>query len=116
MSIPPRTHEGDERHTIGVTGDLLRSHRSPTGKKLNALDLPMPIRGLHPPETIATNALAYSETLDDPYCKRSAEFPSSDMYWGLAGTANTFHWFHIDADGFATYIAPQTGAKYWLLA
>lgn len=116
MSVPLRSNEGNERHVIGVTGDLLRSHRSPYGISYNGLDFPMPTRGSRPPETIATCVFAFNETLDDPHCKRSSAFPLSDMYWGLAATVNCFHQFHIDADGFGTFIAPQTGSKYWLLA
>lgn len=116
MSVLPRSHEGDERHVIGVTGDLLKSHRSPNGKILNALDFPMPTRGIRPPETIATDILAFNETLDDPYCKRTAGFPVSDMYWGLAATNHSFHFFHIDTDGLATAVRPQNGAKYWIVA
>lgn len=116
MSILPKSDKGDERHTIGLTSDLLKSHRSPNGKILNALDFPMPTRGIRPPETIATDILAFTETLDDPFCKRSSSFPDADMYWGLAATNHSFHFFHIDADGFGTFIAPQTGSKYWVLA
>lgn len=116
MSILPKSSSGDERHTIGVTDDLLRSHRSSNGKILNALDLPMLIRGTRPPKTLATDVLAFISTVDDPYCKRSVGFPSSDMYWGLAATSNSFHYFHIDTDGVSTHLAPQTGSKYWVMA
>lgn len=116
LSVLPRSHDGDERHVIGVTGDLLRSHRSKKGKILNALDFPMPTRGPHPLESIATDILAFNETLDDPNCRRTDRFPLSDLYWGLIALAHAFHYFHIDADGFATFIAPQTGAKFWLFA
>lgn len=116
MSVLPRSHEGDERHVIGMTGDLLKSHRSRNGKILNALDFPMPTRGVRPPETIATDILAFNKTLDDPYCKRTTAFPVSDMYWALAATDHSFHFFHIDTDGLGTLIAPKTGKKHWILA
>lgn len=101
---------------IGTTAHLLKSHRSNTGKILNALDFPMPIRGLRPPETIATDRLAFNVTFDDPQCMRKGPFPDPDMYWALMALKHARHLFHIDADGLATFIDPQTGAKYWLVA
>lgn len=112
----PESDDGDERHVIGLTGDLLKSHRSPNGKILNALDFPLPNRGIRPPETIATDTLAYHETLDDPYCGRSTLPPLSDLSWGLAATSHCFHYWHIDTDGFSTSIVSQTGDKYWVVA
>lgn len=116
LSVLPQSEDGDERHVVGVTGDLLKSHRSPHGKILNALDFPLPHRGIYPPETLATHSVAYHETLDDPYCSRSNLLPLSDLSWGLAATAHCFHYFHIDADGFGTHVASKTGTKYWVVA
>lgn len=116
LSILPQSHDGDERHTIGVTGDLLKSHRSPSGKILNALDFPMPTRGDYRPlESLATDILAFNQTLDDPHCKRTKEFPAADWYWALVALLHAFHYVHIDADGLATFIAPQTGLKFWMV-
>jgi hypothetical protein len=115
MSVLPKAHDADGRHVIGVTGDLIKSHRSPNGKILHVLDFPMPTRGRCAPETIATDILAFNKTLDDPQCKMKIPFPVS-VYWALAGTEGSIHYFHIDLDGFGTYIDPQTGAKYWLFA
>lgn len=76
----------------------------------------MPTRGLRPPESIATDRVAFTETFDDPQCARRGPFPDPDMYWGLAATRHAFHMFHIDTDGFGTHLQPQTGAKYWVMA
>lgn len=76
----------------------------------------MQLRGPHPSETVATDVLAFVETTDEPNCKRSNVYPMSDMYWGLVATRNGFHFFHIDTDGFGTFIVTKTGAKYWILA
>lgn len=116
LSVEPRSGDGNERHVIGVTADLLESHRSKNGKILNALDFPMPMRGLRPPESIATDRVAFMDTFDDPQCARRDPFPEPDMYWGLAATRHAFHMFHIDTDGFGTTLQPQTGEKYWVLA
>lgn len=33
------------------------------------------------------------------------------MRWALAATKDAQHFWHIDSDGFATYIVPQCGKK-----
>jgi hypothetical protein len=38
------------------------------------------------------------------------------MVWGLAATAGAMSYFHIDANGLATWIDVKTGSKYWILA
>jgi hypothetical protein len=38
------------------------------------------------------------------------------MRWGLAAMAHAYHTFHLDCDGFATYVKVQTGAKWWIVA
>lgn len=117
LSIPD-TGNGNDRHTIGLTSHLLESDRSAHGKILNALDFPMttPSRALLPPESIATHLKAWQDTVDEPHCKRGEKYPDHDVQWALAATSHAHHYFHIDADGFATYIAPQSGAKYWVAA
>lgn len=116
MSIRPNAGGGDEQHTIGLTGHLLESHRSPQGKILNALDFPMSMPEWQPPNSIASHRRAWHCTLDDPQCKRTDLYPTSDLHWALAATRNAFHYTHIDTDGFATWILPQSGSKYWVVA
>jgi hypothetical protein len=35
------------------------------------------------------------------------------MCWGLAGTANSISFLHIDSDGFSTFVRVITGKKVW---
>jgi hypothetical protein len=35
------------------------------------------------------------------------------MCWGLAGTADTMTFMHIDSDGYATFVQVITGKKGW---
>jgi hypothetical protein len=35
------------------------------------------------------------------------------MRWGLAGTANSISFLHIDSDGFSTFVQVITGKKVW---
>ncbi|KAF8220480.1 hypothetical protein L208DRAFT_1202251, partial [Tricholoma matsutake] len=36
--------------------------------------------------------------------------------WGLAATSGAHHLWHIDCNGFCTYIDTQTGMKWWIIA
>jgi hypothetical protein len=56
----------------------------------------------------------FNETLDYLFCKRTKAFPAADMYWGLLALLSAIHPVHIDTDGLATFIAPQTGCKFWI--
>ncbi|KAJ3499602.1 hypothetical protein NLJ89_g10083 [Agrocybe chaxingu] len=38
------------------------------------------------------------------------------MQWGLVATDGAFHPWHIDSDGFGTFVEIQTGRKWWVLA
>lgn len=116
LSIRPNTGVGDEQHTIGLTRHLLDSHRSPQGKILNALDFPMPMPDWQPPHAIASHRRAWHVTVDDPQCKRTDLYPTSDLHWALAATRHAFHYTHIDTDGFATFLLPKSGLKYWVVA
>jgi hypothetical protein len=42
-----------------------------------------------------------------------SQYPVLDMRWGLAGTANAVTFFHIDSDGYATYLRVICGKKVW---
>lgn len=55
----------------------------------------------------------YSKGLPDSGTKA---LPGDDIRWGLAATSGALHWFHIDSDGFSTYIDVVTGAKLWIIA
>ena len=37
------------------------------------------------------------------------------MRWGIAATAGAVHWWHINSDGFGTYIDVKTGMKWWIV-
>ncbi|KAG6875104.1 hypothetical protein C0993_010851 [Termitomyces sp. T159_Od127] len=38
------------------------------------------------------------------------------MRWGLASTGSTHHYWHIDANGFGTFVHVETGVKLWFIA
>lgn len=84
-------------------------------KILNALDFPM-ASAPHPPTTIASDLVAFAATLDLPFCGRTIGFPVLSTRWGIAATRDAHHLWHLDCDGFGTYIDTQAGAKWWVVA
>src|SRR5882757_2726548 len=88
------------------------------GKILNALEFLMSYLPSDnaPPEGLDSDVQAFQNTAGMRYCRPSEAFPFSSMRWGLAATANAYHTFHLDCDGFATYVKVQTGAKWWIVA
>lgn len=39
-----------------------------------------------------------------------------EVNWALAATAGAFHTWHIDCNGFVTFVSPVCGAKLWIIA
>ena len=108
------TSGGCSRHKKGTLSDLLEC-QTKGFKIVNALDFPMP-SAPHPPTSIASDLATFVATVDLPLCGCSIPFPVMDCRWGLAATDSAFHKWHIDCDGFGTYIDTQAGQKWWILA
>lgn len=102
------------RHRNGTLQGLLDSDRSGL-KILNALDFPM-ASAPHPPTAFSSDLVAFTATVDLPFCGRSVGFPAMSCRWGLGATRGAHHLWHIDCDGFATYLDTQVGSKWWVLA
>jgi hypothetical protein len=94
---------------------MLANSRLANGRILNALTFPMPWVGISF-EQFSSECRAWYATEGLPFCKSTEAFPISDMRWGLAGTTGAKHWWHIDSDGFGTFIDVQTGSKWWIIA
>ncbi|KAF8873088.1 hypothetical protein BD779DRAFT_1679429 [Infundibulicybe gibba] len=103
-----------------VEGTLLQMHACASipgdaGKILNALDCPMGNGNLMCNGfTSDLHARWATQRLLD--CGANKPLPAEDIRWGLAATSGASHWFHIDSDGFGTYIDVQTGGKLWIIA
>ena len=82
---------------------------------MNGLDFPLP-NGPAPPKSISTDLHSWDMTLDMPWCKRTDIFPSPITRWGLAATSGAHHLWHLDCDGFGTYVDVKVGAKLWIVA
>jgi hypothetical protein len=96
---------------VGSVAELLESVKS--GKKiLNGLEFPMLDAPLE--HTSYTSDLAaWRATSGVHTCPLKSEYPKGDMRWGLAGSANTFTFMHIDSDGYNTFVKVLCGKKLW---
>ncbi|KAG6914138.1 hypothetical protein DXG01_002233 [Tephrocybe rancida] len=71
----------------------------------------------HPGAKIPQSAdYAWSSTQGSSFCKRQKLYPVTEMRWGLASTGGTYHHFHINADGYGTFMVVDHGYKLWFLA
>jgi hypothetical protein len=114
QSIEPTSENPNAAEHLGTLSQLKEAHDAGTFI-WNALDLPMPI-GNEPPHGISTDREAFRCTLDGRFCGKQILYPSSDMSWGLAATSWALSYFHVDADGFLTWVKVKGGSKYWVIA
>ena len=107
--------EGDEKsfpkNVVGSITELLESVES--GKNfLNSLEFPMLDAPLK--HTAYTSDLAaWRATSGIHTCLPKSEYPKGSMRWGLAGSANTFTFMHIDSDRYNTFMKVLCGKKLW---
>jgi hypothetical protein len=87
---------------------LLEASATIFGKILNALEFPMNLASLTPLPKFSTDLLAWAFT--------ATGFPPpvGDIRFGLAATPGARTWFHIDANGFLTFIDIMCGFKIWI--
>ena len=64
---------------------------------------------------MSTDTVAWLQTIDKPLCK-FIQKPITEIRWGLAATAGAISYWHMDTNGFATYIDVQVGKKLWVVA
>lgn len=97
----------------GHTKDLLEN-ATPHGKILNALDFPMWKDSQWDRSPYATDMVVWDYLHGNPHCgTATVPYPTGHMRWGLAGTAHAVSMFHIDSDGFATFVQVVDGKKLW---
>jgi hypothetical protein len=83
---------------------------------LNALNFPLSASDTTP-DGITSDLMAWTATENTPWCNDyCSQFPTRDFRWGLAANTGAAHLWHIDSDGFGTFISPLTGGKLWMVA
>jgi hypothetical protein len=106
--------KAESLHTQGTLQDLLDCHKDGL-KIINGLDFLM-ASAPHPLTAFASDLAAFIATIDLPFCGRDIGFPVMSCRWGLAAVAGASHLWHIDCNGFGTYIDTQAGFKWWVMA
>jgi hypothetical protein len=97
----------------GLVSDIL-DNATADGKILNGLDFPLWNESSAEQGDFAVDVVAFDYVRGKPHAG-NLSYPTGDMRWGLAGTANTVTFVHIDCDGFATYIKVVCGKKVWAI-
>jgi len=87
---------------------LLKASATDTSKILNALEFPMNMASMSPTPKFSTDLVAWASTTT------GTPPPIGDIRWGLAATAGARTWFHIDSNGFNTFVDVKCGFKVWI--
>jgi hypothetical protein len=64
----------------------------------------------------STDSAAWNSTKGTVNCDAEKAPPLTDFRWGLASRAGAISWWHIDSNGFGSYIDTKAGSKWWIVA
>jgi hypothetical protein len=107
--VDPESDDAGNSQIITATSEqLLEASASDAGKILNALEFPMGTAPVSPTPKFSTDLVAWEIT------GRGIPPPIGDIRWGLAATGGARTWFHMDSNGFNTFIDVKCGYKVWL--
>jgi hypothetical protein len=59
----------------------------------------------------STDVAAWNGIKGTHNCPADQRLPIGDIRWALAATAGALSWWHIDSNGFATYLDAKAGKK-----
>jgi len=99
---------GTSQLITATTDQLVKAAATDTGKILNALQFPMPLAPVSPTPKFSTDLLAWAITGTE------SPPPIGHIRWGLAATGGARTWFHLDSNGFNTFIMVLCGFKAWI--
>jgi hypothetical protein len=107
--VDPDSDEAGNSQIITASSDqLLEASATDAGKILNALEFPMGTAPVSPTPKFSTDLVAWEIT------SRGNPPPIGDIRWGLAATPGARTWFHMDSNGFNTFIDIKCGYKGWM--
>lgn len=105
---------GAERTRVGTVADILEASQSPDGKILNGLSFQDPWAGIHR-TSFSSDAYALGTGfMQEGWIKRAPAV--EHLRWSLAATKDAFHVWHIDSDGYGTFVNVISGSKWWIVA
>ena len=107
--MDPDSEDAGRSQIITASSDqLLEASASDTGKIINALEFPMGTAPVSPTPVFSSDLVAWENT------SHGIPPPIGDIRWGLAATPGARTWFHMDSNGFNTFIDVKCGYKAWL--
>ena len=110
LSIP----DGLYRTRVGTVADILKASQSEDSKILNGLSFKDPWAGIQR-SSFSSDAHALCTVYNQEGWTKKA--PSIDhLRWNLAATKDSFHGWHIDSDGYGTFVNVISGSKWWIVA
>ncbi|TFK63732.1 hypothetical protein BDN72DRAFT_902152 [Pluteus cervinus] len=113
----PTSDASNEHYRLGTLIDIAENSDLPEDKQrlMNILSIPLGWAtatelGLQSDEQARRTHIKNCKLFTDAVKELSGRF------WGLAATDGTFHQWHVDANGFATFIDVHAGLKLWIIA
>ena len=106
--------DGPERTRVGEVADILKASQSADSKILNGLSFQDPWAGIQ-----RTSFSSEAHALGAVYKQEGwiKKAPSVEhLRWNLAATKDAFHPWHIDSDGYGTFVSVMSGSKWWIVA
>jgi len=114
QSIPVEDGDLTTQLCFGTLEHILAMARDPNGAIINGLSFPLPLSAIKR-DNLCGDIEAWRLTEGLPYCTHKVSYPTGEVRWGLASTAGSRHWPHLDSDGLATYVELLIGKKLWIL-
>lgn len=105
--------DGSERTRTGRVADILEASQSPDSKILNGLSFKNPLAGIERTSFSSDAHALGSVCYQEGWTKRGV--PLDHLRWSLAATKDAFHVWHIDSDGYGTFIKVVAGSKWWFV-
>ena len=106
--------DGSERTRTGRVADILEASQSPDSKILNGLSFKNPLAGIERTSFSSDAHALGSVCYQEGWTKRGV--PLDHLRWSLAATKDAFHVWHIDSDGYGTFVEVVAGSKWWIVA
>lgn len=110
-SIKPANGECGPTVVSGRVRDIW-DNRHPSGKILNALDLPL-YDGNTEPTAYATDLHAWDVTRGHHHIDQASPYPTEHMRWALVSLKNSITFVHVDCEGLGTDVWVADGGKVW---
>ena len=106
--------DGPERTRVGSVADILNASQSADSKILNGLSFKDPFAGIQR-TSFSSDAHALGTVYNQEGWVKKA--PSIEhLRWNLAATKDAFHPWHLDSDGYGTFVNVISGSKWWIVA